>query len=305
MDFSQKPASGALPTTTQQPPTRMEYSDEISLIDILKFFRRQLKVIGGVTVAVVLLGLGASLSTTPQARRELLLTLTLPPEFIVDPNIAAAESLMRNDVLAAGTLALSQDLPETLDNSAQSIDVTASLSSSPENNPEHLQLILVSENAAILEASEQLVLDELQGVADEAIEVYVEPEIARLDLLIQRTREKIARLEAQLASVSTLVETDSVMLSSVLQLSQQSVLAEEISKLLDYELQREGLSNLVAGNESLVSIEVLMTSQTEQSSSLVKRLILSAIAGFMISILAALIVDKWSQLRAAWTDLDN
>lgn len=305
MDFPRKPAPGALPTTTQQPPAWMEYPDEISLIDILKFLRRQFKVIGGVTVVVILLGLGASLATTPQARRELLLTLTLPPELIVDPNIAAAEPLIRNEILAAGNLALSQDLPEMLDNSAQSVDVTASLSSSSENNPERLQLILVSENAAILEASEESALDTLQGVADEAIDVYIEPEIARLDILIQRTREKIARLEVQLASVPTLAETDSAILSSVLQIPQQSLLAEENSKLLDYELQRNGLSDLVTGSESLVSIKVLMTTQTEKSSSLVRRLILSAIAGFMLSVLIALVVDQWPQLRAALTDLDD
>lgn len=292
-------------------------TDEISLIDILKFFQRQFKVMAGITIAALLLGLGTGLSQTPQARRELLLKFTLPPELTVSPigNESSSpinpleiddEVGIRDEIIAMGNLAFEQNLSFQQPPTALTAPVSASLSVVMEEQSERLQLVLSSPDAANLEAADQLALGILQDAADSVLKPYIIPEIARLDLVIQRTRAKITQLETLLATPTAISEdNNSAMLSSALQLPQQTVLAEELSKLIDYELARTDLSDLQTRQEPLIRFEVLMESQTQAASSLLQRLVLSAISGFMLSIFIALLVDQLPKIRAALAATDG
>ncbi len=315
MDVSQKTADPIPQNSVEQFPAKVDDTDEISLVDILKFLRRQFKVIGGVTFATMMIATITSLATPAQFRREFFLHLSLPLEMIVNPvNSSSGGSqslavqnltLIHEEIAAAVNLALANDFPVALASQTPSALVSASFSPSTDELAERFQLLLTSEDPEALEAAGQIALDSVQVATDGVVEFYLESEIARLDLLIQRTQEKVTRLTDQLTSTTATDNATPARLADIFQFSQQSVLAEEISRLIDYQLQRDSLSELQTLDESLVSIEIMMESQVQLSGSLLPRLVLSTIAGFMLSILVAIVVDQLPQIRQAMSSLDE
>lgn len=310
-------------STNSEPPNlsaasspQVSDTDEISIIDILKFLKRQSKVIASVTIAALLLGLVTGLGKTPQARRELLLQWTLPPELKVSPTGAETgspisppeiidEIIFRDELIVVGNLALQQNLNVQQDPTDISAPISADVSLVVAEQPERLLLTLSSPDAATLTAADQPAVDILQAAADGLLEPYIIPEITRLDLVIQRTQTKITQLETLLASPTATENNSSALLSGTLQLSQQTVLAEELSKLLDYELAQADLTDLQTREAPLIHFEVLSDRQTQASSSLLQRLVLSAIAGFMLSLLIALLIDQIPHIRCALADAND
>jgi hypothetical protein len=291
-------------------------TDEISLIDILKFLKRQSKIITSVTIAALLLGLVTGLGKTPQARRELLLQWTLPPELIVSPTSAESgspisppeiidEVIFRDEMIAVGNLALQQSLAAQQDSTALPAPISANLSLVVAEQPERLLLVLSSPDVATLSAADQPTFAILQEAADSLLEPYIIPEITRLDLVIQRTQTKITQLETLLASPAANEDNGSALVSSALQLPQQTVLAEELSKLLDYELAQADLTDLQTREAPLIHFEVLRDRQTQASSSFLQRLVLFAIAGFMFGLLIALLIDQIPHIRSALANADD
>ncbi|MEM6432702.1 MAG: hypothetical protein AAF773_02425 [Cyanobacteria bacterium P01_D01_bin.115] len=317
MDVSQKPDPQVMHPLREQISTKDEDTDEISLIDILKFLRQHFRIIGAGTLTISTFGMVAGLTDSPQTQRELLLSLTLPPEMTLHPigsptnqavqnsnRIAQDAKLIQDKITVAGSLAINNDFPKAL-NQTQSLPISISLPPLTDETPGHLRLVLTSEDSTILKEASQKAIDILQVAADEVVELHIAPEIIRLDLLIQRTQAKITHLEKQLASTGVASTVESTALASPLQLPEQLVMAQEISMLIDYEFERASLSELQSRDESLVSIEVLLDSQTQVPNSLLQRLIFSTISGFMLSILIALIVDHWPQIKSALSSLDD
>lgn len=309
MDFSQTPDSLSEPSSRPSSPSPLEEQDEISLIDILKFCRRQFWVVGGIMLAVTAIGVGTGLATAPQARRELLLHLTLPPEVRLNSQITSVASVVYDEIFEAGSLALATDFPQALAQQSSVTPVSVTLSKSTEVNAARLQMVLTSEDAAVLETVDQLALATLQQAADEVIEFQIDPEIARFDSLIQRTQAKIDLLESRLTTFESLPGGNSIDFSSFLKLQQQAqqqaLIAQEFSRLADLELERNSLASLKTREEPQVNIQVLMSTQTQESASLLQRLVLSAIAGFMLGVFVALIVDQLPRLKAALSQLDD
>lgn len=308
MDVSQKPDPSTVPPSKQPPPVPLEDQDEISLVDILKFLRRQFWLISGITLAVMLIGAGTSVLTSPQARRELLLQLKLPPEMRMNTVIAADVLVMQDEIVQAGNLALGSDFPRAV-MSEESSPVSAVLSEANESDHDRFRMVITSADPSNLEAAEQVALTTLQEAASEVAESYLDPELTRLDFGIRRTQAKIARLESRLPAPDALAGGDSVNVSSFLQwqqqAQQQTLIAEEFGQLADYELEREGLASLKTREEPLASFSVLTATQTLESGSLLQRLVLSAIAGLMLGVFVALIVDQLPRLKATWSQLDQ
>ncbi|MEM9815884.1 MAG: hypothetical protein AAF827_05685 [Cyanobacteria bacterium P01_D01_bin.6] len=297
MDVSQKTADPILENSVEQFPAKVGDVDEIALVDILKFLQRQFKVIGGVTFLVIMIATVTNLMTPKQSRREVIVRLSLPLEINLSSDDALSDALrdpalVQEEIAAAANLALTKDFSAALSNQASPSLVTASFSPSTDERPERFQLLLKSAEPDVLEEASKLALDSVQMAAGNVVESYLEPEIAWLDVLIQRQQEKVNRLTNQLRSNTTIDNGAPTALANVLQLSQQSVLAEEISSLIDYELQRDSLLELQARDEPLVDIKVLIESQAQVSSSLLQQLVLSMVAGLMVGILIAIVVDQ-------------
>ncbi|MEM9116376.1 MAG: hypothetical protein AAGD09_00670 [Cyanobacteria bacterium P01_F01_bin.56] len=297
MDVSQKTADPILENSVEQFPAKVGDVDEIALVDILKFLQRQFKVIGGVTFLVIMIATVTNLITPKQSRREVIVRLSLPLEINLSSDDALSDALqdpvlVQEKIAVAANLALAQDFSAALSNQAGPALVTASFSPSTDERPERFQLLLKSADPDVLEEASKLALDSVQVAAGNVVESYLEPEIAWLDVLIQRKQEKVNRLANQSRSNTTINNGSPTELANVLQLSQQSALAEEISRLIDYELQRDSLLELQARDEPLVGIKVVMESQAQVSSSLLQKLVLSMVAGLMVGILIAIVVDQ-------------
>lgn len=304
MDRSKESDIPSFRSSAERLPASFEDSaTEITWMDILRFLSRQSKVIGGISLASVLVGLTTGFMAAPLSVREVFLDLTLSPELVLDSDISESRTVVQNEVIAAGITTLNRVFSESTNDDLVTVEVTPSLP--VEGGSSYLQLVLLSEDAAILEDAEQTAINTLQTVANEIAESYIDPEIAQLDLQMQRAREKIALLEDYFASLTPPEAVDTRGFLNDAQLHQQAILAEEFSALADYQLQHRNLSMLQAGDADLVVFEKLAATQSQKTSSILRRLVVFTILGITLGVLMALIFDQLPKLQAALRDLDE
>lgn len=293
-------------------------SDEISLLDILRFFQRQYKLISGITFAAVVLGLGAGLTAVPQFQRELLLGFELPLILTTQTIVADGdnvrlvalenEQIMKDEIAAIGLLTLEEHLATYLSDPEILPKATANFEAVPlretRQNLDHLKVVIVAENQAAVEGFNQSALEALQEAMSDFVQSYLALDIQRLDILIQNSEQKISLLEERFiepVNQSGALSSETVL--NVLRFqNQQAVLAEELGKLVDYELARSSLIAAQNDADIEIKIETLADVDSQQETSLVRFLILSAIAGFLVSVLIAIIADQIPQIHKALSE---
>lgn len=307
-------AQTPLPKSAQPPASSPnDEIDEISLLDILGFFKRQFKVIGGVTIAAIVASLGMAATQKTQVQRTLSLDVELSPLLglvIAGDELALAQEIDQElvaEIVSEGTLALQSYFLEHQNDPSALPKVNATTEAVPPTEatqvPEDLRLTLQAESTDGFETFSEAAIAVWETSAADLLEKHIVSAQERLALLIQRSQSKIDFLESQ--SLSPVAATgDPDTLVNLLQFQQQqAVLAEEFAQLADYEFNQAALARAQSEPEELVEIKILADVESAQGSSLGTRLTLSVIAGLMLGIFIGLLVDQFPKFKAALSQL--
>jgi hypothetical protein len=286
------------PSSADAVQGQLQEPDEISLIDILHFLRRRFRVIGAVTLATAALGIGASLLNPTQFRREILLDFE-----ILSTLEHQGLSVNENEVEAIAALELESHIKQHQANLGGQAAVSGTVESATlletSDSPTYLRLTMRSADSNALESVRQSAYDRLQEVTNTTVSQQVDNEVERLDALIQRTQQKIAFLEERAEVPSANIDPrDASNLLYLLQLQQQqAALNSELNTLDNLKFNRETLALTQNQGASLVQIVTLSDIETQQSSPLMRNIILSIIVGSMMGILIAIVIDQIPQIR--------
>ncbi|NEQ45398.1 MAG: hypothetical protein F6K00_18415 [Leptolyngbya sp. SIOISBB] len=299
------------PSSAEYLSPQLKGSDEISLVDFVRFLQRQYKIIGGITLLALLVGGASGLSNQPKYEQETLVTLNLSPALVADvaestadlsPVDAAFIDGLQTTLIAATELTLYDDLAASKDVSLDAISDFAQVES-PEDADvlDHLLITTGTARATDLERSHTAALDALETAVTKTTQDYLTEQIERLDVLIQRSQNKVQFLEEQLpTSMATLNEASEGNLLYFLQFQkQQEVLAVEITRLANYQFSRDGLAAAKTNPRNLVSVKVISETVSETFASLQRRLVLATVAGMMLGILVALAAEQMPKVKQA------
>ena len=280
--------------------------DEISLLDILGFFKRQFKIIGGVTVAAIVVSLGMAATQQAQVQRTLFLEVDLSPLLglaMAGDDLTLAQEIDQElvaEIVSEGTLALQSYFLEHQNDPGALPKVNATTEAVPPTEatqvPEDLRLTLQAENTEEFETVSEAAIAVWEARAADLLANHIVSAQEQLVLLIQRSQSKIDFLESQ--SLSPVAATGNT--ETLLQFQQQqAVLAEEFAQLADYQFNQAALARAQSEPEELVEIKVLADVESARGSSLGTRLLLSAISGLMLGIFIGLLVDQFPKLKTA------
>ncbi|WP_017302720.1 hypothetical protein [Spirulina subsalsa] len=276
------------PLTHPQPqPVLIDDTDEISLVDIIRFFIRQWKLISLSTLTISLLAVAYSfLQPKPPYQKTVTLSLRFNPFFLTDRS-SVPSSVPRLDINRANTLTtelLQTQTPESF-----------SLQSNYDTTSQKITLTLKSDDNSTLEAAPSVVLEQLNEDLQEVLKTDIQASLGEITLYIERLEKVITRLEEQLAQTNP---TDSPR-QEALQSERASQLASLTAFQFDQAFLQQSLDNPAPFTQQVLPITVLSESPiTQPSRSRLQLIILSLIAGFMVAVLAAIILEQIPRLQA-------
>ena len=286
-------------TSTDHSQSQTLESDEISLIDILRFLQRRRRVIGGATLVIILVGTALGLVSPLELQREILTDFKISSR-LESEGISVNESEI--EALALFELRMYLDehrrSPGALSNRVSGSVESASISEASESLT-HLRISLRSPTPEASESFWQSAYQRLQTTTHDVVNEQFETEVERLDVEIARAQNKVAFLREQINNTSTSAPnlgSNSEFFIFLQFQQQQAALIEELENLANLQFRRENLAEIESQAEPLVEVIILSDIQT-QRSSLTRNLVLSTIAGLMFGILIGVAVDQFSRLR--------
>lgn len=280
--------------------------DEISLVDILCFFQRRFRLIGGLTLLGILLGLGFHLSRPPRVQQALVLSLTTPylQGNLLTPTPKSASSVSLEDPLAnelAGVweaLSLEKNLSlETFEhNSFRGGELSTAPFSGQAFSSEQVIISLttrVDEFSIVMESSQSSVLEELPSLAVETFEAEAQRFIHwNLNIAASNLSQKIE--ESQYV-IDSLIAQD-VRLPA----TNDTVISDEIARTARLEFQHQAILTTQTVLDNIIKTEVIESKQSTINRSLFSITILLTILGLVVSTFIAICVDQWPRLKQQW-----
>ncbi|MFP4009729.1 MAG: Wzz/FepE/Etk N-terminal domain-containing protein [Spirulinaceae cyanobacterium] len=255
--------------------------DEISLIDIIRFFGRNWRFIGVITFGFAAIALLYSFSR-PQSYQKQVTLLVEPNSLTVGsvalPGVAVAEigalavESVQNQTFEAVT-------PQaTYDTTTQAIAVTFDAPS-----------------ASNLDEVMPQVLSQLELDLQEPLERTLEKSLVATDISLERQEKLLESMEAQIAQIPPTEEARLIGLEN-----QRASLATTRAALeIDREYLEQSLQDLEELREEVLPIAVVSESEVQQvARSPIQITILSLIAGFMVAVLAAIIREQIPRIKA-------
>lgn len=275
---------------TEQTPVYDD--DEISLIDIIQFFQRCWRIIGGGTIAIALLTSVFSLSKPPSYEKSMTLQVEENPmprllsQLSNDADLSGSKAANQNETEAWASEALATleleavSLQEpTYDAATASIPLTLTAS-----QPEPLAQITTDELREQLAIAWQLPLRRT-----------LEDQQLLLDVESQQAQEAITQLEQQLAAVPAE--------NTPRQIALENQRAEVLRQQAELAFQQQYIQDLTDNLETQSAAQLPLTVVEESDVITVARsplqiAILSLIAGFMVSTLVAILIEQWPRWQA-------
>lgn len=260
-----------------------EDSDEISLVDIIRFFLRRWKFISITTVGISALAVGYSfLQPNPPYQTQLTLALKFNPLFLADQSQVPDLDLNRANNLAVDLL--QSQTPEQF-----------TLTPTYDTTKQQITLTLTSPDATALTEAASQVLEQLTTDFQEALKSDIEASLAEVAVYIERQEKIVAQLEAQLAQT---VPTDLARQEAI-----EQERAKQLADLTSFQFDQQYLKQLQqdsqAFTQQVLPISIVSESEVTQSArSPLQLAILSLIAGFMVAVLAAIIREQIPRIQA-------
>ncbi|MEQ9552821.1 MAG: hypothetical protein RIM23_24805 [Coleofasciculus sp. G3-WIS-01] len=266
----------------------IEDEDEISLLDIIQFFRRNWGFMAWGTLGLSAIAIALSLLMPKQYQKQLTLSVTPVP--------ISVSGIPGIDLQQA-----SNQTVKLLENHYDKIDETEV---KPNYNTETQQIDITvrsPDTGFLAEAGSQvstLLLQEFQAIFGQAIA----NSLFSTELEIQKQQQVLEQLEQQIAQVrdSKGIEPERIRTTlrlEALETQRAGVLARIAALEFDKQYLEPAQENLAEFTSQIISIQLLSESKVEPTRSLVQIAVLAAIASFMVAILAAIIRDQARRLK--------
>lgn len=272
-------------------PSIVHYDeDEISLVDIIRFFQRQWRLIGGVTIAIAVTTVAISLTKPSSYERSITLQITAPfllLGFLEQPtNTDALPQIAVVDTLGDWTSTALNELELDAGVQRPTYDTTANqltfgLTAS---NPKQLEVIPTA-----------LVLEGLAEQWQVPLAQAITARTRQLEVQQQKTQQILSQLEAAIAQLPA----DNVSRQEALESQRASTLRQQADVTFQYEYLTELKNNIEQASQDLLPIEIAAEGDIQESrTALVQVTVLAVIAGFMVATLLAIIVEQWPHWQA-------
>jgi hypothetical protein len=265
--------------------TALQDDDEISLVDIIRFFRHNGKFLALTTLGLSAIAITLSLLQPKQYQKQLTLSVKSGSLTLSSPSLGNPRQLVDLDINQLSNLAVTllQNQPPEQTNSTAKYTVLT----------QQIDLTLQSANPNALTAADSKVLSRLAAGFQRTLDKIVATNLNRIELDLQRSRRLLKEMETQIAQTPKTPTTTAPNPRLLALEEQRSRYVDSITSLqFDKQYLAKAQKNPAQFVSQAILVQILSQSQVRSARSPLKVAVLAVIAGFMVATLAAIIRDQ-------------
>lgn len=262
--------------------------DEVSLVEIIKFFRLNWKFIGLITVALSSVTLILSLLRPEQYQKQV--TLSVEPL----PLTISASSIPSIGVETAGLQAAELIQKQKLDG----ITVTALYNATNVV----VDLTLQSSDKNALAGATPKITSHLKTQFQKTLSRDIEMGLASIKQAQERTQKIQDQLEKQIEQLPPIKDTDpkespTEMRLRALEAQRAGFVSSIAGSEVDKDYLEQAKRNLAQFSDEVISVKILTQSEVRQTRAPMKLVVIAVSASFMMAVLAAIIRSQVTRLK--------
>jgi hypothetical protein len=269
-------------------PRQRQNEDEVSLVDIIRFFRLNWKFLGLITIALSSVAIALSLSRPQLYQKQLVLAIKPLPLTL------ASQSMTTMNVDEAGARAVTILQNQKLDQ----LTTTATYDAVTQQ----VDLTLDSPNQSALAGASSKVISQLNTQFEKQLAKYVKTGLTSTTLELKRYQQILAQLDRQVDQLPVKGTTDPEGIR--LEARRRAMESERgrfvtliATRTVDKEYLEQVLKNPAQLSGQVISVQVLSEADVQKTRSPMQLVILSIIASFIVAVLAAIIREQIPRLK--------
>jgi hypothetical protein len=259
--------------------------DEISLVDIIRFFRRNAKFLILTTLGLSAIAITLSLLQPKQYQKQLTLSVKSGSLALSNSSLGNPRQLVDLDINQLSNLAVTllQNQPPEQTTSTAKYNVLT----------QQIDLTLQSANPNALTAADSKVLSRLTAGFQRTLDKIVATNFSRIEVDLQRSKRLLTEMETQIAQTPKTPATTAPNPRLMALEAQRSRYVDSITSLqFDKQYLAQSQKNPAQFASQAILVQILSQSQVRSARSPLKVAVLAVIAGFMVATLAAIIRDQ-------------
>ena len=269
-------------------PRQIQNEDEVSLVDIIRFFRLNWKFLGLITIALSSVAIALSLSRPQLYQKQLVLAIKPLPLTL------ASQSMTTMNVDEAGARAVTILQNQKLDQ----LTTTATYDAVTQQ----VDLTLDSPNQSALAGASSKVISQLNTQFEKQLAKSLKTALTSTTLELKRYQQILAQLERQVDQLP--VKDTKVPQGIRLEARRRAMESERgrfvtliVTQTVDKEYLEQALKNPAQLSGQVISVQVLSEADVQKTRSPMQLVILSIIASFIVAVLAAIIREQIPRLK--------
>jgi hypothetical protein len=261
-------------------PRQIPNEDEVSLVDIIRFFRLNWKFLALVTVVLSSIAITFSLLKPQQYQKQL--TLSVKPTSYTFSSVPVPSMSVEEVRLQAVEFLQNQKL--------NNITTTAAYDASSQK----INLTLQSPDQSALAGASDQAISQLKTQFQKILSADLERGLSTIRRENNRVKRVQAQLEKQVNQLPPINKTDpkqfhiEARLRS-LEAQRANLAASMAANEVDQEYLEQAKGNLAQVAEQAIAVQVLRESEVQQTGSLRVLIVIAVIASFMVAVFTALI----------------
>ena len=269
-------------------PRQRQNEDEVSLVDIIRFFRLNWKFLGLITIALSSVAIALSLSRPQLYQKQLVLAIKPLPLTL------ASQSMTTMNVDEAGARAVTILQNQKLDQ----LTTTATYDAVTQQ----VDLTLDSPNQSALAGASSKVISQLNTQFEKQLAKYVKTGLTSTTLELKRYQQILAQLDRQVEQlpVKTTTDPEGIRLEArrrAMESERGRFVTLIVTQTVDKEYLEQVLKNPAQLSGQVISVQVLSEADVQKSRSPMQLVVLSIIASFIVAVLAAIIREQIPRLK--------
>lgn len=253
-------------------------ADEISLVDIVRFFIRHGRLITLMTVVLSAIAISFSLLKPQSYQKQL--TLSIKPLAVPIPGATPGLDSNQANTLAVEFL---QNQPLAQITAQPQYDATT----------QKISLLLRSPSPERLTTANSEIQKQLQTQFQETLGQTLQTSLTSVEIQLKKNQQVLAQLERQTAQ--------STPTNEVRQQALETQRASRVANIAELEFDKQYLEqaqeNLAEFAAQAISIQILAESNLPPTRSPMPVIIIALIASFMVAVFAAIIIDQIPRLK--------